>query len=87
MVQNHIQCVWEIFQKTLQSVDSYEKKPKNNSNKKTELMGYVHDFSVPYQAIDISDIVNIHVYLIKNTILHKWLDSLSYFLLFYYWSC
>ena len=77
----------KYFKRLYSQLIVMKKNQKNNSNKKTELMGYVHDFSVPYQAIDISDIVNIHVYLIKNTILHKCLDPLSYFLLFYYWFC
>ena len=34
--------------------------------KKTELNGYVYDFSVDYKAIDVDDIKNIHKYLMKK---------------------
>ena len=37
-----------------------------NDMKETELNGYVYDFSVDYDTIDISDIVNIYKYLMKN---------------------
>ena len=37
--------------------------------KKTGFNGYVYDFSVDYNIIDISNIINIHKYLIKNK---KW---------------
>ena len=33
--------------------------------KKTGLNGYVHDFSVDYDAIAVDDILNIHKYLMK----------------------
>ena len=33
--------------------------------KKTGLKGYVYDFSVDYDAIVISDVVDIHKYLMK----------------------
>ena len=37
--------------------------------KKTELKGYVYDFSVDYDAMVVSDILDIHKYLmIKNEI-------------------
>ena len=36
--------------------------------KKTRLNGYVHDFSFDYNAIDTSNIINIHKYLMKNMI-------------------
>ena len=37
--------------------------------KKTELNGYVYDFSVDYNAIAVDDILNIHKYLMgKNGI-------------------
>ena len=32
----------------------------------TGLNGFVHNFSVDYKAFDISDIINIHKYLMKN---------------------
>ena len=34
--------------------------------KKTGLTGYVYDFSVDYNAIDVDDIKDIHKYLIKK---------------------
>ena len=34
--------------------------------KNTGLRGYVYDFSVNYDAIAVSDILNIHKYLIKK---------------------
>ena len=37
-----------------------------NSLKKTRLNEYVYNFSVDYNIIDNSDIINIHKYLIKN---------------------
>ena len=50
--------------------------------KKVELNGKVHNFSVNYETIDISDIANTHKYLIKNMTLYKCLDSLIKHLLF-----
>ena len=34
--------------------------------KKTGLNGYVYDFSVDYDAIDVDDILDIHKYLMKK---------------------
>ena len=34
--------------------------------KKTGLNGYVHDFSVSYDAIAVDDIFDVHKYLMKN---------------------
>ena len=34
--------------------------------KKTELNGYVYDFSVDYDAIAVDDILDIHKYLMKK---------------------
>ena len=34
--------------------------------KKAGFNGYVHDFSVDYNATDVDDIVNIHNYLMKK---------------------
>ena len=34
--------------------------------KKTELKGYVYDFSVDYDAIAFADILDIHKYLMKK---------------------
>ena len=39
-----------------------------NNMKKTALNGYVYEFSVDYNIIDISNIINIHTYLMKNVI-------------------
>ena len=37
--------------------------------KKTELNGYVYDFSVDYDVIAVDDILHIHKYLMKNNII------------------
>ena len=34
--------------------------------KKTELKGYVYDFSVDYDTIAVSDVLDIHKYLMKK---------------------
>ena len=34
--------------------------------KKTGLTGYVYDFSVDYEAIEVDDIKNIHKFLMKK---------------------
>ena len=34
--------------------------------KKTGMKGYVYDFSVDYEAIAVSDILDIHKYLMKK---------------------
>ena len=34
--------------------------------KKTGFNGYVYDFSVDYDAIDVDDVKNIHKYLMKK---------------------
>ena len=34
--------------------------------KKTGLKGYVYDFSIDYDAITVSDILDIHKYLMKK---------------------
>ena len=39
-----------------------------NNTKKTGLHGYVYNFSVDYDNIDVANILDIHKYLIKNTI-------------------
>ena len=36
-----------------------------NNMRKTGLNGFVYDFAVDYRALDISDITNIHEYLIN----------------------
>ena len=38
----------------------------SNMKKKTALNGCVYDFSVDYRALDTSDIINIHKYLMKK---------------------
>ena len=38
----------------------------NNMKKKTGLNGYVYEFSVDYNIIDTSNIINIHKYLMKK---------------------
>ena len=35
--------------------------------KKTKLKGYVYDFSVDYDAIAVSDVLDIHKYLMKKS--------------------
>ena len=37
-----------------------------NNMKKTEFYGYVHNFSVDYDAIAVNDILDIHKYLMKK---------------------
>ena len=37
-----------------------------NNMKKTGLNGYVYDFTIDYNIIDISDGINIHKYLMKE---------------------
>ena len=49
--------------------------------------GYVYDFFVDYANINISDVTNIHKYLMKKTILYKYLDPLGKRLLFRCWYC
>ena len=44
--------------------------------KRTGLNGYVYDFSVDYDAIDVDDIVDIHKYLMKKK-LHSVIKCLS----------
>ena len=38
----------------------------DNMKKKTEVNGYVYDFSVDYDATDVDDILDIHKYLMKK---------------------
>ena len=45
-----------------------------NNIKKTELNRYVYDFSVDYSIINISNIINIHKYLMKKHDMKKCLD-------------
>ena len=39
---------------------------KKQTNKQTELNGYVYDFSADYDIIDNSNITNIHICLVKK---------------------
>ena len=39
---------------------------KKKTKKKTGLNGYVYEFSVDYEIIDTSNIINIHKYLMKK---------------------
>ena len=45
------------------------KKISEHSTKKTGLNGYVYDFSVDYDAIVVSDIVDIHKYLMEKNVI------------------
>ena len=40
--------------------------PADNMKKKTEINGFVYDFSVDYDATDVDDILDIHKYLMKK---------------------
>ena len=53
----HIHYARAIFQKILQFITS-----KNW----TELYGYVYDFSIGYDSIDVDDTLDIHKYLMKK---------------------
>ena len=44
----------------------------NDNMKKTELTGYVYDFSADYNIVTVDDIKTIHNYLMKKMILCKW---------------
>ena len=53
--------IWVMFQKI--SVDNIK------TGYKTELNGYVYDLSVDYDSINVSEILDIHKYLmVKNNI-------------------
>ena len=45
--------------------------------KKTRLNGHVYNFSVDYNTIDITDIINIHKYLMKKHDIKKCFDLLK----------
>ena len=45
---------------------NYSKDFSNGNKKKTELYGYVDDFSVDYYAIAVDDIFDIYKYFMKN---------------------
>ena len=65
MKQKHIHWAREIFQETLQLIH------EENWN-----MAYVYIFSVDCNAVDISDILEIHKYFIKRHNIVEILDSL-----------
>ena len=47
-------------------VGSVSKDCSVNNMKKTGLYGYIYDFSVAYDSIDVDDILGIHKYLLKK---------------------
>ena len=53
-----------IVQKLL--IWNYAKDFSNGNKKKTELYGYVDDFSVDYYAIAVDDIFDIYKYFMKS---------------------
>ena len=57
-IKKNIPCVWEIFQEIFQLI--------NLKKKKAGLNKFVYNFSVDYKAFVISDITNIHKYLMKK---------------------
>ena len=57
----------EINAATLCS-DNVSKDSSVDNMKKNELYGYVYDFLVDYDSIDVADILNIYKYLRENTI-------------------
>ena len=58
-IRKHTLCLGNI------SGDFPANNTKKTPKKQTELNGCVYDFSVNYKAFDISDITNIHKYLMK----------------------
>ena len=57
--------------------------------KKTELNGYVYDFSVNYDAVAVDDILDIHRYLMKqnNITQNVWVYSKMFFTVMTFFSC
>ena len=53
---------------------------------KTELHGYIYDFFVDYNIIDISNIINIHKYLMEKHDIRSCLDLFKKCLLDYGWT-
>ena len=47
-------------------IGNITKEFSEDNTKKTELNGYVYDFSVDYDAIAVPDILDIHKYLMKK---------------------
>ena len=54
-----ISCVQEIFQRISQPL----------TRKKAELSGYIYEFSVDYNIIGTSNIINIHKYFMKKNMM------------------
>ena len=48
------------------SLGNISKDFTTNNKKKTELNGYVYDFSFDFNIIDTNNIINIHKYLMKK---------------------
>ena len=48
------------------SLENISKDFTTNNKKKTELNGYVYDFSFDFNIIDTNNIINIHKYLMKK---------------------
>ena len=55
----------EIFEYSL-CLGNISKDWSQDNMKKTGFNGYIYDFSTDYNAVKISDIQNIHRYLMKN---------------------
>ena len=47
-------------------LESISKEWTNDNTKKTGFNGYIYDFSTDYNAIAVSDILDIHKYLMKK---------------------
>ena len=54
--KTNIHCIQRIFQNILQPI----------IYKKTGLNGYLYNFSVDYNIIDVSDFIKIHKYFMKK---------------------
>ena len=50
-------CAWEMFQKKFHQVTW---KKENGFN------GHIYDFNIDYDTIDVDDILDIHMYLMKK---------------------
>ena len=49
-------------------MDNFSKEFSTDNLKKTGLYKYVYDFSLGYDSIDIDDIFDIHIHLMKKTL-------------------
>ena len=75
IVQKFISLKQKIVASSL-CLGNISKDWSTDNMKKTGLTGYVYDFSADYNAIAVSDILDIHKYLMeKNGIVKKCLDS------------